>query len=258
MLLINNLSVKVQEKKIINDFSYTMSSGAVHALMGPNGSGKSSLAFTLMGHPSYQISSGTILFDNVDITELSPDKRARLGLFLSLQHPVEIPGLTVFNFLKESYYALHSAIGIQEFQQLLYASMDFLGMDHAFAYRNMHEGFSGGEKKRLELLQLLLFKPKLAILDEIDSGLDVDAQKMVSSAIARVREQCPTMSIMLITHYQRLLEHIKPDVVLIMHAGKLVCSGDAMLAQEIELQGYDGSIHPLSQKAPVDTHHDRI
>lgn len=240
MLYIDQLSVLVQQKQVINNLSCTILPGAMHALMGPNGSGKSSLALTLMGHPSYRITSGTIRFADTDITQLLPDKRARLGLFLAFQHPVEIPGVTVFNFLKESYYALHGATGMQEFQSVLYAAMDLLSIDHAFAYRKVNEGFSGGEKKRLELLQLVLFKPMLAILDEIDSGLDVDALKIVAQGIALAREQNPDMSILLITHYQRILDYITPDVVHVMQAGQIICSGDATLAQTIEQRGYDG------------------
>ncbi len=239
MLHINDLSVSVQQTEVIKNLFYAMSPGIVHVLMGPNGSGKSSLAYTLMGHPNYQNTSGTIRFFDTDITHLSPDKRARLGLFLAPQYPCEIPGLTVFNFMKESYYALHGVIDVAEFQKLLYEAMDILNIDHAFAYRNVHEGFSGGEKKRCELLQLLVLKPKLAILDEIDSGLDVDALKCVVRAIELVREHNQAMSILLITHYQHLLNYITPDAVHVMHAGNLVRSGDITLAHTIQRQGYE-------------------
>jgi len=184
MLNIKSLSVTVQEQEIIKNCSLEVLPGSVHAVMGPNGSGKSSLALTLMGSPHYRVTAGSITFFDSDITALTPDKRAQQGLFLVLQYPCEITGLTVFNFLKEAYYALHGVIDIQEFQAMLYAAMDRLCIDHGFAYRYVNEGFSGGEKKRCEMLQLLILQPKIAIIDEIDSGLDVDALKIVAQGIA--------------------------------------------------------------------------
>ncbi|MCL4229837.1 Fe-S cluster assembly ATPase SufC [Candidatus Dependentiae bacterium] len=242
MFKINDISIDIESKQIVKKVNISCSAGSVHAIMGPNGSGKSSLAYALMGHPRYVITTGSIALADVDLTTLAAHERARAGLFLSLQHPVEVPGLSVFNFLKESYGALHGVIPVPEFQQLLYATMDTLGMDHAVAYRGVNEGFSGGEKKRLEMLQLLLLKPKVVILDEIDSGLDVDALKVVAHGIMRAKEKNPALVIILITHYQRILQYVRPDFVHVIHQGVLVRSGDATLAEDIEQKGYDDII----------------
>jgi Fe-S cluster assembly ATP-binding protein len=246
MLLIKNLSVTVREQQIIKNCSLAVAPGTLHVLMGPNGSGKSSLANTLMGHPQYTVVDGSITLNNIDITQLSVDKRARHGLFLALQYPCEIPGLTLFNFLKEAYYALCGVIEVHEFQTRLYAIMDLLSIDHAFAYRHVNEGFSGGEKKRCELLQMMLLEPQVAIIDEIDSGLDVDALKVVAHGIAKARKHNPQLAILLITHYQRILHYITPDAVHVMHGGTIVCSGDMQLVYEVERQGYE----KLLQNAP--------
>lgn len=242
MFKISDISVNIETTQIVKKVNISCSAGSVHAIMGPNGSGKSSLAYALMGHPRYEMVTGSITLAGLDLATLSPDKRAHAGLFLSLQHPVEIPGLSVFNFLKESYYALHGVLPLQEFQKLLYIAMDTLGMDHAVAYRGVNEGFSGGEKKRLEMLQLLMFKPKVVILDEIDSGLDVDALKVVAHGVMQAKAENPHLVILLITHYQRILQYIHPDQVHIMYQGSIVRSGDATLAEEIEQKGYDGII----------------
>jgi Fe-S cluster assembly ATP-binding protein len=241
-LVIDSISVAIQNKLVISRVSLVCMPGTIHVIMGPNGSGKSSLAYTLMGHSNYELMHGSIKLFDTEIIALSPDKRAQQGLFLSLQHPIEIPGLTVFNFLKEAYYALHGIVSLSDFQSLLYNTMSTLGIDHSFAYRNVHEGFSGGEKKRLEILQLLVLKPKVAILDEIDSGLDVDALKIVARGIQHARNENPDLCLLLITHYQRILRYIQPDYVHIMNKGSLIASGDASLAEKVEQKGYDGII----------------
>lgn len=225
LLTIKNLTVSIEDQEIIKNFNLQINAGSVHALMGPNGSGKSSLANTLMGHPRYCVKSGTIFFNEIDITNFSPDKRAKQGLFLAFQYPQEVPGVQVFTFLKEAQLCTY---------------LQLLSMDESFAYRNVNEGFSGGEKKRFELLQLLMLKPKLAILDEIDSGLDVDALKIVAQGLAFARKENPNLSIILITHYQRILNYIEPDFVHVMQDGQLVQSGNASLAHAIDKQGYDG------------------
>lgn len=243
MLQISKLSVSIDDKPIINSLNLSVPSGSVHAIMGLNGSGKSTLAFTLMGHPSYVITQGSLALNGQIITDLSVEKRAQAGLFLAFQHPYEIPGVTVYNFLKEAHFAIHKKIvTTKEFQELLYAKMDLLHMDHGFAYRSLNHGFSGGEKKRLELLQLLVLSPKLAILDEIDSGLDVDAVKIVALGLQAARAQNPEMSIIIITHYPRLLAFIAPDVVHIMNKGTIIQSGPPALAFDIETRGYDAII----------------
>jgi Fe-S cluster assembly ATP-binding protein len=197
-----------------------------------------------MGHPQYQITNGTIYLSNSDITQLSVDKRAQAGLFLAFQHPYEIPGVTVLSFLKEAYHACtKTIISMKDFQELLYSKMALLEMDKAFAHRALNHGFSGGEKKRLEILQMLVLKPKVAILDEIDSGLDVDAIKIVAQGLQIAREENPDLGILIITHYPRLLSYIQPDFVHIMHKGLIVERGSAALAFAIEERGYDAR-HP--------------
>lgn len=241
MLKISNLQVSIEEKLVIKGLDFAIKPGTTHALMGPNGSGKSTLANTLMGHPRYQVTKGSIHFNDQDITAITPDKRAKAGLFLAFQYPQEVPGVQVFTFLKEARQALTSKdCAIDEFYDELCKTLDQLGIDESFAYRNLNEGFSGGEKKRFELLQLLMLKPKLAILDEIDSGLDVDALKMVAKGLQIAREQNPDLSILLITHYQRILDYVVPDYVHIMQDGNIIQSGDASLAHIIDKQGYDG------------------
>ena len=240
-LRINQLQVSVEDQPVLKGLDLSLASGEIHALMGPNGSGKSTLAYALMGHPRYTITNGAIFFNNEEITNCSPDKRAKLGLFLSFQHPQEIPGVQVFIFLKEARRALTgNEVAIDELYDELCAYMDLLHINHSFAYRNLNDGFSGGEKKKFEMLQLLVLKPKIAILDEIDSGLDVDALKSVAEGIAYARNNNPHLSILIITHYQRILQYIQPDYVHVMIDGKLIQSGDHQLAQRIEKQGYDG------------------
>ncbi len=240
MIRITNLSVAIAEKQVLSHINLEIQPGSVHALMGRNGSGKSTLAYALMGHPAYTITFGSIEFNGTDITNLSIDKRAQAGIFLAFQNPLEIPGVTVFNFLKEAHAAItQKAIPVNEFKQFLFEQMDILRIDHAFAYRELNAGFSGGEKKRLELLQLLVLKPQLAILDEIDSGLDVDAIKIVAEGLQAARTANPNMSILMITHYPRLLNYITPDAVHVMHAGTIMQSGNSELAQQIEQRGYE-------------------
>lgn len=243
MLHIKNLSVKIHDREIIKKLSLEIQPGSFHALMGPNGCGKSSLSYTIMGHPSYIIMQGTLQFNGQDLSLLSPDKRAKLGIFLAFQHPYEIPGLSVFNFLKEAYQARYQKIiEVAEFNSLLQAAFEKLAINPAFAQRGVNEGFSGGEKKKLELLQMLILQPTLAIIDEIDSGLDVDALKIVAQGILAIREHNPAMSILMITHYPRIFSYMTPEHVHIMRDGAIVSSGDGQLADAIGENGYDGAL----------------
>ncbi|HSC25340.1 MAG TPA: Fe-S cluster assembly ATPase SufC [Candidatus Babeliales bacterium] len=239
-LLINNLYVSVIDKPVLYDIDLTINFGTIHVIMGPNGSGKSSLAYALMGHPSYAITSGTVSMNESDITTLSVHERAKNGLFLSFQHPCEIPGVSVASFLKEAYISVTGEkITVVEFQKLLIARCEQLAIDPTFTTRGLNEGFSGGEKKRFELLQLLILQPKIAILDEIDSGLDIDSLKIVAMGIEYARKENPMMSIILITHYQRILNYIIPDHVHILSEGRIIIAGDASIVNKIELHGYD-------------------
>ncbi|HEX4069476.1 MAG TPA: Fe-S cluster assembly ATPase SufC [Candidatus Babeliales bacterium] len=239
-LQINNLSVSVNDKAVLHNINLKISSQAIHAIMGPNGSGKSSLAYSLMGHPSYTITSGSILLNDFDISTAQVHERAKKGLFLSFQHPCEIPGVSVAAFLKEGFIAITGQhISVADFQKLLTARCEQLLIDPSFIQRSL-EGFSGGEKKKLELLQLLLLKPKVAILDEIDSGLDIDALKIVAAGIELACTENSDMTVILITHYQRILNYIVPDYVHVLCDGKIVSSGDAQVAQDLETKGYDG------------------
>ncbi len=239
LLVIDNLSVAIEDVSIIHNLTLHSAPGQIHAIMGPNGSGKSTLAHTLMGHPSYQITTGNILFDGQSLLGLSPDKRAQLGLFLVFQHPYEIPGLSIATFLKEAYQAItKKTISAADFTKLLHEKMQLLAMDPQLANRSVNEGFSGGEKKRLEMLQVLLFQPKLVVLDEIDSGLDIDALQLVTAALNVVRTENPSTSFLIITHYNRILEYITPDYVHVLVQGRLVASRGAELALEIEKSGY--------------------
>ena len=238
MFKIKNLSVTIGVKQLIADLSLVINPGTVHACMGPNGSGKSSLSLTLMGHPAYQVTQGSILFNGKDITNLSPDKRAKEGLFLSLQQSYEVPGLILSTFLRESFRVLYPTESLDTYLDRLSMACKVLKFDRSFLDRAVYEGFSGGEKKRCEMLQLLILQPKLAILDEIDSGLDVDALKCVASGLLEFRKQSPKSSLLLITHYQRILDSIIPDVVHILHNGTIKQSGDASLVAHVEKHGY--------------------
>jgi Fe-S cluster assembly ATP-binding protein len=243
-LNIQNLHVSIEGKEILKGVNLTINQGEVHAIMGPNGTGKSTLAYSIMGHPSYQITQGEVFFKDQNILELHADQRSRLGLFLAFQYPVSISGVTVANFLRTALNARQRAsnpadkgIPIPEFRKMLREKMDALKMDHAFAGRYLNEGFSGGEKKRAEILQMAVLKPEIAILDETDSGLDIDALRIVSEGVNTLRG--PELGVLVITHYQRILNYIKPDFVHVMMDGKIVESGDAELALHLEEHGYE-------------------
>lgn len=243
-LEIRNLHVSVDEKPILRGVNLTVKQGEVHALMGPNGSGKSTLANALMGHPAYNVTAGQIIFDGQDILEMEPDERSRAGLFLAFQYPVSIPGVTVANFLRLAINARMKAadpdskgISIPQFTRLLRQKMDYLHMDHSFAGRYLNEGFSGGEKKRAEILQLATLEPKIAVLDETDSGLDIDALRVVAEGVNSLRG--PELGVLVITHYQRILNYIKPEYVHVMFEGQIVESGGPELALKLEEAGYD-------------------
>ena len=238
MLEIRNLQVSSDGKEILRGVSLRIKPGEIHALMGPNGSGKSSLSLALMGHPRYQITSGRVKLDGVNIATLTPDKRAKAGLFLAMQYPVAVPGVSVANFLKTSVKNLKSEVKTPEFVKHLKGKMGELRIDENFAGRGINNGFSGGEKKKMEVLQLSIIEPKYAVLDETDSGLDVDALKLVAEGIKKASG--PKIGILLITHYQRILKYIKPDFVHILVDGKIVRSGTHKLAELIESKGYVG------------------
>jgi len=226
-------------KEILKGVDLTIRSGEIHAIMGPNGSGKSTLAYSIAGHPKYEVTGGEILLDGEDVLEMSVDERARAGLFLAMQYPVEVPGVSVSNFLRTAKTALSGeAPKLREWVGDLKESMNNLRMDQDFTERNVNEGFSGGEKKRHEILQLELLKPRFAILDETDSGLDVDALKVVSEGVNRAHQN-NDLGVLLITHYTRILKYIKPDFVHVFVAGKVAEQGGAELAERLENEGYD-------------------
>jgi Fe-S cluster assembly ATP-binding protein len=243
-LEIRNLHVAVEGKEILKGVDLTIRKGEVHAIMGPNGTGKSTLSNALMGHPFYEVTQGEALFKGQNILELDPDERSRMGVFLAFQYPVSIPGVSLANFLRSAINARRKAenpedkgIPVPEFRKLLKEKMDTLRMDHSFGGRYLNEGFSGGEKKRAEILQMATLKPEIAILDETDSGLDIDALRIVSEGVNALRG--PELGVMLITHYQRILNYIKPDFVHIMLGGRIVESGGAELALQLEEHGYE-------------------
>jgi Fe-S cluster assembly ATP-binding protein len=239
-LAIKNLRVEIDGKEIVRSLSLSVSRGEVHAIMGPNGSGKSTLAKVLAGHPDYHVIKGEVTMDGENILELEPDERARKGLFLAFQYPSEIPGVTIANFLRAAVQARlpeGEELEATEYYANLYEKMEQLGMDRSFTSRSVNEGFSGGEKKRTEILQLAMLEPNYAILDETDSGLDIDALKVVARGVNALRG--PKIGILLITHYQRLLNYIVPDHVHVMVAGRIVRSGGKELALELEERGYD-------------------
>lgn len=242
-LEIKNLHVSVSTedgtKEILKGVDLVIKSGETHAIMGPNGSGKSTLAYTIAGHPKYEVTEGEIIFDGQDVLEMSPDERARAGVFLAMQYPVEIPGISVSNFLRTAKTAIDGeAPALRTWIKEVKESMDKLRMDASFTERSVNEGFSGGEKKRHEILQLELLKPKIAVLDETDSGLDVDALKIVSEGVNRAKD-ANNMGVLLITHYTRILNYIKPDFVHVFVAGKVAEEGGPELAERLEAEGYD-------------------
>jgi Fe-S cluster assembly ATP-binding protein len=241
---IRNLHASVEDKPILRGVTLTIQPGEVHALMGPNGSGKSTLANVLAGHPAYAVTEGEIYFNGENLLEMEADVRSRAGLFLAFQYPVSIPGVTLANFLRHAINSRMKAanpdskgISIPEFRRLLKAKMDFLHIDHSFAGRYLNEGFSGGEKKRAEILQMAVLQPSLAILDETDSGLDIDALRVVSEGVNSLKGD--ELGVLVITHYQRILNYIKPNNVHIMFQGQIVESGGADLALKLEAEGYD-------------------
>lgn len=240
LLKIENLHVEIDSKEIIHGLNLSIKKGEIHALMGRNGSGKSTFSNTLMGHPAYKISKGKIYFDTKEINHLKPNERAKLGLFLAFQYPLSVPGVTVANFLRQANKALKGdAVSPRDFRKLLYEKMDDLEIDHSFATRYINEGFSGGEKKRMEILQMAMLEPKLAVLDEPDSGLDIDSLKLVAESINKFKKKNPEVSILLITHYQRILDYIKPDKVHVFVDGNIAESGGPELSLELEKKGYD-------------------
>ncbi|HZQ37222.1 MAG TPA: Fe-S cluster assembly ATPase SufC [Dehalococcoidia bacterium] len=242
LLELRDLHVAIDDKEIVKGVSLTVNAGEIHALMGPNGSGKSTLANTIMGHPRYSVTGGEVLFRGQNILDLPPDERARRGLFLSFQYPTAIPGVTMVNFLRRAVNSVRGEeMPVRQFRTLLQEKMKLLKVDEDFARRYVNDGFSGGEKKKAEILQLGVLQPKLALLDETDSGLDVDALRIVAEGVNAVAG--PEMGVLLITHYQRILNYIKPDVVHVLADGRLIKSGGPELAQQIENRGYDWLIH---------------
>jgi Fe-S cluster assembly ATP-binding protein len=238
MLKIEDLHVEIDGQEIVKGLDLEVGKGEIHAIMGPNGSGKSTLANVLMGHPRYEVTEGFITFQGQDVFELEPDERAKLGMFLAFQYPSEVPGVSVANFLRTAVNSVREEeLNPMEMYRLLQEKMSIMQMDPRFAERYLNEGFSGGEKKRNEILQMLMLDPKLAIMDETDSGLDIDALQVVARGVNELRG--PEFSAVIITHYQRILRYIEPDHVHVMLDGRLVTSGGKKLAEELEEKGYD-------------------
>lgn len=249
-LEIRDLHVQIadEDKEILRGINLTVEAGKIHAIMGPNGSGKSTLAYTLAGHPKYEVIDGEVLYRGENILELEPDERSKHGIFLAFQYPVAVAGVTVANFLRAAINAhraeegrnpKETAMPIAEFRKLLTERMKMLDMSPDFARRYLNEGFSGGEKKRLEILQMAMLQPTMAIMDETDSGLDIDALRVVAHGVNTIKEQNPEMGVLVITHYQRLLNYIKPDYVHVLMDGQIVREGGPELALELEEKGYD-------------------
>jgi Fe-S cluster assembly ATP-binding protein len=249
VLEVRDLSVSVEDKEILKGVSLTIKSGETHAIMGPNGSGKSTLAYSLAGHPKYTVTGGTVTLDGQDVLAMSVDERARAGLFLAMQYPVEVPGVSVSNFLRTAATAVRGeAPNLRLWVKEQKEAMAALEMDPAFANRNVNEGFSGGEKKRHEILQLELLQPKIAVLDETDSGLDIDALKVVSEGVNRVRAGGET-GVLLITHYTRILRYIQPDFVHVFVGGRIVEEGGPELADTLEAEGYEKFLPKVAAQA---------
>jgi Fe-S cluster assembly ATP-binding protein len=248
LFVIEGLHVSVEGKEILKGVDLVVNRGEVHALMGPNGSGKSTLAHSIMGHPRYEVTQGRILFQGQDVAGLTTDERARHGLFLAFQYPLAIPGVVMGNFLRSALKARRGEdVSVREFRKLLDETLDMLKMDPSFVRRYVNEGFSGGEKKRAEVLQMAMLKPEMAILDETDSGLDIDALKIVAEGIEGLRGPEPGM--LLVTHYQRILDYVKPDIVHVLFDGRIVKTGGPELALALEKQGYDWIIKEFAPAA---------
>jgi Fe-S cluster assembly ATP-binding protein len=240
-LEIRDLYASVEGREILKGVTLTVNQGEIHALMGPNGSGKSTLANALLGHPKYKVTRGDILIDGESILGLSPDKRAKRGLFLAFQYPVSVPGVTMFSFLRAAFNAVHTdeknqAPTLFEFREAMNEKMKLLGVDESFMHRYLNEGFSGGEKKRAEILQLALLRPKFAVLDETDSGLDIDALRVVAEGVTKIAGS--DLGVLVITHYQRILKYIKPTFVHVLYEGKITASGGEELSLKLEDKGY--------------------
>jgi len=256
VLDIQNLQVSAGDKEIVKGLSLLVKPGEIHAIMGPNGSGKSTLSSTLMGHPKYKVTHGKVRFEGKDLLKMNPAERAVAGLFLAFQYPKEIPGVNLVSFLRAAYNAVNKArkksfkpMPLYNFKKLLKEKMDLVGLGHGFMNRATNEGFSGGEKKKAEILQMALLEPKLAILDETDSGLDIDALRTICGAIKEVKKS--KQSLLMVTHYERMLKYLKPDHIHIMMDGKIVMSGGKELAAHLEKEGYDYVRRKLAEKNPL-------
>jgi Fe-S cluster assembly ATP-binding protein len=237
-LEIRDLTVEADGTQLLHGVTLDLDKGKTIALMGPNGSGKSTLAYAIAGHPAYDVTGGTLTWQGTDLTELTPDERARLGVFLAMQYPVEVPGVSLTNFLRTAVNAVADEdVPVREFMTRLRGEMESLGVDESFLQRSVNEGFSGGEKKRFEILQAALLQPQLAVLDETDSGLDVDALKVVAEGVNRLRG--PELGVLIITHYTRILRYIEPDEVHVMFEGRIAASGGPELADALEEHGYE-------------------
>lgn len=254
LLEVKNLKARVEEKEILKGLSLSVKPGEIHAIMGVNGSGKSTLANILAGREEYEVTGGEVVFQGQDLLEMAPEERAREGLFMAFQYPVELPGVLGTYFLRTAYNSVREhrnepTLGVREFNDLLKEKAELLKLDESLLRRSVNEGFSGGEKKRNEIFQLALLNPRLAILDETDSGLDIDALQIVSDGVNRLHQEDPEKSFVIITHYQRLLQYIVPDFVHVMIDGKIIRSGGKELALELEEKGYNWAIEELASKA---------